>query len=595
MNKQFWLARNWKVIVLPLVLVATLASLARAERAVAPKILPEGTLAYVRISDVQDLVAKFKETATGRMFQDQNIAPLVTQLYGSVEEQWKQIEDQVGLPLGELLKIPQGEVCFAVVPQGDGPPAILLLVDVKDKIISVNKLLEKGEALLTENGGTKTSEVIEDVKVNIYTGPGGQSAVQFDKDGTVVITTSKDLVKPLLLAWTGNSEVKSLADNVKFNSIMSRCGGSKDERPQVTFYADPVEIARKVLASGPASLALAFFQPLGLDGVKGVGGSLIYGAGEFDDVMHFHLLLDNPRAGVVELLAMGSGDSTPEAWVPNDVTSYMTLHWRFEDMYKNGNKLWDSLQGEGNFKAFVKERLSDRIEIDVEAEIVPALDGRITLAQWVEKPVTLNSQVNIVGVKLKDAKAFQTSIVEKLVAKYPEAVEKKAFGGVTYWAIKMPERREGAPELPAGIRLPTPAVAIIGDYLVASGSTAALHHCITTTSDATRGLAGDLEYKLIAGKIKRQVGGDAPGMVQFTRPEEALRFVYELIRAENTQKGLASAAEGNPFLKNVDKALKDNPLPAFSVLAKYFAPGGGMMVNDETGFHYMAFTLRRKQ
>lgn len=595
MNKQFWLARNWKVIVLPLVLVATLASLARAERVVAPKILPEGTLAYVRISDVQDLVAKFKETATGRMFQDQNIAPLVTQLYGSVEEQWKQIEDQVGLPLGELLKIPQGEVCFAVVPQGDGPPAILLLVDVKDKIISVNKLLEKGEALLTENGGTKTSEVIEDVKVNIYTGPGEQTAVQFDKDGTVVITTSKDLVKPLLLAWTGNSEVKSLADNVKFNSIMSRCGGSKDERPQVTFYADPVEIARKVLASGPASLALAFFQPLGLDGVKGVGGSLSYGAGEFDDVMHFHLLLDNPRSGVVELLAMGSGDSTPEAWVPNDVTSYMTLHWRFEDMYKNGNKLWDSLQGEGNFKAFVKERLSDRIEIDVEAEIVPALDGRITLAQWVEKPVTLNSQVNIVGVKLKDAKAFQTSIVEKLVAKYPEAVEKKAFGGVTYWAIKMPERREGAPELPAGIRLPTPAVAIIGDYLVASDSTAALHHCITTTSDATRGLAGDLEYKLIAGKIKRQVGGDAPGMVQFTRPEEALRFVYELIRAENTQKGLASAAEDNPFLKNVDKALKDNPLPAFSVLAKYFAPGGGMMVNDETGIHYMAFTLRRKQ
>jgi hypothetical protein len=594
-SRHSWLSSCLNFVVLPLVLVGSLASLARGERAVAPKILPEETLAYFRAADMQDLVAKFKETATGRMFRDENIAPLVGQLYGSVEEQFKQIEDRVGVPLGDLLKIPQGEVCFAVVPQGDGMPAVLLLVDVKDQIPSVNKLLEKGEALLTENGGSKSSEVISDVKVNIYTGAGGVSVVQFEKDGTLVIATRKEVVQPLLAAWTGNSAEKSLADNPKFNSIMSRCAGSKDERPQLTFYVDPVAIARKVLSNNGASLALAFFQPLGVDGVKGVGGSMIMGAGEFDSVMHFHLLLDNPRSGVVELLAMGSGDSTPESWVPNDVTSYMTLHWRVEDMYKNGNKLWDSLQGEGNFKAFVKERLSDNVGIDVEGEIVPALDGRFTLTQWVEKPVALNSQVNIVGVKLKDSKAFQTSVVEKLVAKYPEAVEKKSFGGVTYWGIKTPPRPEGAPRLPAGFRQPTPAVAIIGDYLVLTDSTAALHHCITTTSDATRGLAGDLEYKLIAGKIKRQVGGDAPGMVQFTRPEEALRFMYELARAENTQKGLESAAENNGFLKNVNKAMKDNPLPPFSVLAKYFAPGGGMMVNDETGYHYMTFTLRRKQ
>ena len=48
-------------------------------------------------------------------------------------------------------------------------------------------------------------------------------------------------------------------------------------------------------------------------------------------------------------------------------------------------------------------------------------------------------------------------------------------------------------------------------------------------------------------------------------------------------------------LEHASKILKDNPLPAFSVLAKYFAPGGGMMVNDETGIHYMTFTLKRKQ
>ncbi|MCE9525988.1 MAG: hypothetical protein K8R36_08040, partial [Planctomycetales bacterium] len=428
MSTQSWLARSMKLVVLPLLVLGGLVSVARAERPVGPKLLPEGTLAYLRIADVQEMVAKFKDTATGRMFQDENIAPLVKQLYGSVEEQWKQIEDRVGLPLNDILKIPQGEICVGLVPMGEGPPAIVIIVDVNDHILSVNKLLEKGEALLTENGGTKTSEVISDIKVNIYTGPGGNTAIQFEKDGTLVLASNKDLVKPLLAAWSGDTAEKSLADNVKFNSIMSRCSGSKDERPQITWYVDPVEITRKVLRNGPASLALAFFQPLGVDGIKGMGGSMIFGAGEFDGVTHFHLLLDNPRSGVVELIAMGSGDTVPEAWVPSDVTSYLTMHWRVEDMFKNGSKLWDSLQGEGNFKAFIKERLSDNIGIDVEAEIVPALDGRFTLTQWIEKPITPNSQVNIIGVKLKDTKLFQANVIDKVIAKFPEAVEKKAVG-----------------------------------------------------------------------------------------------------------------------------------------------------------------------
>jgi hypothetical protein len=37
-----------------------------------------------------------------------------------------------------------------------------------------------------------------------------------------------------------------------------------------------------------------------------------------------------------------------------------------------------------------------------------------------------------------------------------------------------------------------------------------------------------------------------------------------------------------------------NPLPPFSVLQKYFAPQGSMVIDDETGIHFMDFTLKRK-
>lgn len=144
------------------------------------------------------------------------------------------------------------------------------------------------------------------------------------------------------------------------------------------------------------------------------------------------------------------------------------------------------------------------------------------------------------------------------------------------------------------LRQPDPCLAIVGDYLIGSDSFAALQTAINTHNDPTRRLATELDYKLIASKIKRQIGGDAPGFVQFARPEEGLRFWYDMAMAEDTRNMLARGAENNPLLADVDQALKDNPLPPFSVLAKYLAPSGSMMVNDETGYHMMSFTLKRQ-
>jgi hypothetical protein len=123
---------------------------------------------------------------------------------------------------------------------------------------------------------------------------------------------------------------------------------------------------------------------------------------------------------------------------------------------------------------------------------------------------------------------------------------------------------------------------------------AAFRECVLTSSDLSRGLANSLDYKLIASKIKRQQGGNAPGLVQFSRPEEGLRFWYDIATADNTKQLLARQSDNNQFFGTLDKALKDHPLPPFSVLSQYMSPGGGMMVNDETGLHYSSFTLKRK-
>jgi hypothetical protein len=40
--------------------------------------------------------------------------------------------------------------------------------------------------------------------------------------------------------------------------------------------------------------------------------------------------------------------------------------------------------------------------------------------------------------------------------------------------------------------------------------------------------------------------------------------------------------------------LEQHPLPPFEVLQRYLAPGGTVVVDDDTGLHYTDFSLRRK-
>jgi hypothetical protein len=438
-------------------------------------------------------------------------------------------------------------------------------------------------------------EKIDDIEIAHFTGPDGNSAFQFEKEGTIVITTNKDLAAGVLSAWNGAPTGASLADNDKFSSIMSRCSGAVDDPPQITWYVDAIDLIRAVArGNAAAQTGLALFPVLGLDGIKGVGGSLTFATGDFDDVMHLHVLLESPRSGVVEMLALGSGDVTPEAWVPADASNYMTLHWELDETFRVASRLYNSLMNEGAFEAEVQRRVSERIGADFEKEVMPLLDGRITVANWVERdgPPKLNSQTLMVGIKLTDSEAFKP-VRDKLLEKFSERLEKKTFAGVEYHTV-VPTERDLERELPADTRRPQICAALLGDYLLLTDSELALQEAIKTSHDPELSLANDVEFKLIASRIKRQMGGDRPGMLQFNKPEEGMRLMYDIAAADTTRDRLASQSENNKFFRGLEKTMKDNPLPPFSVLAKYLAPGGGMVTSDETGFHWTTFTLRRK-
>ena len=586
-----------------------------AERPTAPKLLPERSLVVVRIRNVPDTIKKFKATALGRVLQDEQVGPLVSKLYTSGQEAYSKIEEQVGVPLERILAIPQGEAWFAVVPSTTGgTPALALLMDTKDQLPTVLKLLERGGKLFEENGGKITQETIQEARVNVYTPAGNESPkietrknddgvqvevkvaapgtfVQFEKDGSIVLATSLELAEELLKNWSA-SEVKSLTSNERFASIMRRCSTGKDE-PEFEWYVDPLTLAKHALRGNiTAQTTLTILPAIGLDGIQAVGGTVTYGTGEFDETHHLHLLLENPRSGVLDLLALTPSDATPEPWVPGNVVSYITFHWDLRKTYEGGAKLYDSFLGEGKAREEIKNRVGNALGLDFETELLPALDGRVTLAQWMEPPARLNSQCNLLGVKLVDAKAFSGTF-DKLVTKFTERLEKKSFGTTTYYKITPREDRGIPPEMAARLRRPEPAMAIVGDYFLISDSVKCLENALTTISTG-KNLANELDFKLIAAKIGRQAGGTKPGAIVFARPEETMRNLYELATGDDAKEQLSKQAESNEFFKQLNGAMKEHPLPPFAVIAKYLAPSGGVITQDETGFHYEAFSLKRK-
>ena len=107
-------------------------------------------------------------------------------------------------------------------------------------------------------------------------------------------------------------------------------------------------------------------------------------------------------------------------------------------------------------------------------------------------------------------------------------------------------------------------------------------------------LSEAIEYQLISDRIQAQLQDRECSAITFSRPEESLQLFYELARDPKNRERLRSVADNNGFFKSLLTALEKHELPPFSVIAKYLAPAGGFVVDEETGLHYMSFSLRRE-
>jgi hypothetical protein len=585
------------------------------ERLTAPQLFPEKTLAYLRIDDVRQLKADLGRSSLGKLGNDDQLKPILSEFYGSLVKNTAAMQDAIGLNLDELLSIPSGEMAIALLPNDRGRasaardsaeqgenvrvqvtgPTIALLLDAGEEVTSVQVILQR----MRESARNMVHEEknVDRLTLHRYQNPDRrrQQFAYFIDSGVVVACSDADYLEQLALRWLGQAaDSSSLADNRKFTSIMSRCVGTAGERPQLSFYADPLEIIRQfVPRNAGTSMALAMLPALGLDGIEALGGSTIIAPPDFDSISHFHISLSSPRRGVLSLLRPKAGSTSPEAWVPDSVAGYSTLNWDWASTLQGVERLYNQFYGEDALDQNIFARVNQQLNLDLRRDILDNLEGRVTWMQGFVRPVRINSGSNVYAIRLKNPEYVKNSVVPKLLAlvekRFPVTTE--GFGKLTAQVFKV-GRDQQSPDAP--IRQPEICITFIDDYVIVADSRYMMRQVADCAAGVSPPLSQSLDYQLISDRIAAQLQEKECSAITFGRPEESLQLFYELARDPQNRERLKGLAQNNGFFGALLSALEKHELPAFSVISQYLAPSGGYLVEEETGLHYMTFSLRRE-
>ena len=586
-----------------------------ATKLTAPQLFPEKTLAYLRIDNVKELKAALDQSSMGKLAKDEQIRPILAEFYGSLINSTDAIRENIGLNLDEILAIPTGELAIALLPsdQTQGKvesrkneqqqdevkitvnrPSVAIMMDAGEEISGVQVILDRVRSSIDQRMVHSETQ-LGSLTLHQFTNPerANERFGYFIDQGVFIACSDLTGLERLAQRWSGAPvDWPALAENRRFTSIMGRCVGTQGERPHVSFFADPLAIIRQVTPrSASTSFAFALLPALGLDDIQAVGGSCIVAPPDFDAISHFHVLLGSPRRAVLALLRPKSGSTVPEDWVPASVGSYSTINWDAASTLQGIEQLYDQFRGENALQTEIFDRASQRLKIDFKKDFLDSLEGRFTMIQGFVRPVRINSGSNVYAIRVRNADYFKNNVLPKLMELVSQRQEVKSenFGRLQVQVFMPQKATDGS-----ALRVPEICVTMIDDYLVISDSRFMMTEISSSMNSPEDRLNQALDFQMISDRIKAQLQDKECSALMYARPEESLQLFYELARDPANRDRLRQVSANNGFFKALLAALDNHKLPEFSVIAKYLAPSGGFLVEEETGLHYMSFGLRRE-
>ncbi len=273
----------------------------------------------------------------------------------------------------------------------------------------------------------------------------------------------------------------------------------------------------------------------------------------------------------------------------------MTWNWNLRTDVRSTLALIDQYRYQGSVDKFVKEKLSDKLGIDVPTKIIDNLKGRYTWTIGYERPSHFRGQQHVFAAELVDEAAAKESL-KTVMDRFPELFEERHFGSVTYYELTPRVRKaEAAKERPEGDSIVVhPFVGIMDGYFFIGSSCQRFEQYIAARDGTIDRLVDSNDYARTSAVIGRETRGATPVMFTMSRFEESLRQWYDLLTSEKTRAFIDDRREKNKWLAALGDAMEESKLPPFEVLMQYAAPGGGIFYDTDSGYHAITFTLRNE-
>ena len=260
--------RLWLLPLLMFVIASPLA--AQDDRPDTAKLLPETTQMFVQIGNIREFMEKVKETGVGQVFENEKVANLVDNLYTNAAEGYEDIKEDVGVELDDFQDLPQGEISFAIVAPKRANLEFVFFMEVDSESDAFNNLTKRAREIAEEYYEPMAVEEGDDVTFETFSND-GVHFTSFQKDGLLVVATSRSLIDQILARWNDIEvpDIRPLTENRKFVTVMNRCRGTKDVPPDMRFFIDPIGLAKGATRGDLGAQTVINFLPiLGLDGLS---------------------------------------------------------------------------------------------------------------------------------------------------------------------------------------------------------------------------------------------------------------------------------------------------------------------------------------
>ncbi len=555
--------------------------LAAEEEAVpTDRLLPADVSVYLSIPDVDDFKARFGQTAFGGIAEDSAFEPFKAEINKVIETVSSEVEKKLGVTLKDLLEVPSGELAVAVLtPPGKKISAVLFL-DFGDNEKTIDALMEKAEKSLEEQGATSDDEEIDGLKVTTWTFKKEEDdddqkpnqLVYFIADTMLVLTSDLGTAKAVLARRDGKHS-DTFADNDNYNLILKKCQ-TDDEDGLLVWYVNPLSLVQAAItqaaaANPQAGMVLGFLEPLGVNGVKAVGGSFDMGTEHFDGVTKTFLLVEQPTKGLMNVFQFPAVEQKPPRWVTSNASAWFSLNWDIAGAYTAIETMVDMFGGPGKTAATVDQMAQSGPKIHIKKDVVDLISGRI---QVVMEPAKKKGQEKapdrmVVALGLKDAKKFQGTLTK--LTKAPGFPGKtREFKGATIYEFPIPDFSGSGEETTGG-------VAIGQDQLLFSNDVTAVESMLRGDTDGDA-LVESAAYKKIAEHLPAKTS-----VVSYSKSDSQLETLWEAAR--NGQFGAA--------MPDIDFS----KLPDFEAIKKYLQPSGSYSIPDKKGVLFVSFSTKGKK